>query len=48
MTRLLKDVSEHALVEYGPQMEANILLAMLGPKKGGRPAPAPGSAGGQP
>jgi translation initiation factor IF-3 len=47
MTRLLKDVSEHALVEYGPQMEANILLAMLGPKKGGRPAPAPGSAGGQ-
>jgi translation initiation factor IF-3 len=35
MTRLLQDVSEHALVEYGPQMEANILLAMLGPKKGG-------------
>lgn len=35
MNRLLKDVAEHATVEYGPQMEANILLAMLGPKKGG-------------
>jgi translation initiation factor IF-3 len=34
MNRLLKDIADHAMVEYGPQMEANILLAMLGPKKG--------------
>ena len=34
MTRLLKDVNEHALVEFGPRMEANILLALLAPKKG--------------
>jgi translation initiation factor IF-3 len=40
MNRLLKDIADHALVEYGPQMEANILLAMLGPKKGAAPRPA--------
>lgn len=42
MTRLLKEIEEHALVEFGPRMEANILLALLAPKKtaGARPAPA--------
>jgi translation initiation factor IF-3 len=34
MDRLLKDIMEHALVEFGPRMEANILLALLAPKKG--------------
>ncbi len=39
MDRLLKDVAEHAQVEFGPRMEANILLALLAPKKAGsRPA----------
>jgi translation initiation factor IF-3 len=48
MTRLLKDIAEHAIVEFGPRMEANILLALLGPKKSAgtaRPAaPAAGQA----
>ncbi|HXQ26425.1 MAG TPA: translation initiation factor IF-3 [Candidatus Acidoferrales bacterium] len=35
MERLLKDIMEYALVEFGPRMEANILLALLAPKKGG-------------
>jgi translation initiation factor IF-3 len=34
MERLLKEVADFALVEYGPRMEANILLALLAPKKG--------------
>jgi translation initiation factor IF-3 len=34
MERLLKDINEHAQVELGPRMEANILLALLAPKKG--------------
>ena len=34
MERLLKDIMDHALVEFGPRMEANILLALLAPKKG--------------
>jgi translation initiation factor IF-3 len=34
MDRLLKDVTDHAQVEFGPRMEANILLALLAPKKG--------------
>src|SRR6201987_962820 len=51
MERLLKDINDHALVEFGPRMEANILLALLAPKKGA-PAPqasrsAQSSAGGQ-
>ena len=37
MERLLKEVDDHALVEFGPRMEANILLALLAPKKGGSP-----------
>ncbi len=40
MERLLKDINDHALVEFGPRMEANILLALLAPKKGA-PAPQP-------
>jgi hypothetical protein len=41
MQRLLKEIAEHALVELGPRMEANILMALLAPKKGAtRPAPA--------
>ena len=52
MERLMKDITDYALVEFGPRMEANILLALLAPKKAGagaaatpsRPAPA---AGGQ-
>ena len=39
MTRLLQDINDHALVEFGPRMEANILLALLAPKKGGGSKP---------
>ena len=39
MDRLLKDIMEHAQVEFGPRMEANILLALLAPKKGAVAAP---------
>ena len=35
MERLLKEVNDYALVEFGPRMEANILLALLAPKKSG-------------
>jgi translation initiation factor IF-3 len=34
MNRLLTEISDHALVEIGPRMEANILMALLAPKKG--------------
>ncbi len=34
MERLLKEIGDHAQVEFGPRMEANILLALLAPKKG--------------
>ena len=30
----MKDIVDHAQVEFGPRMEANILLALLAPKKG--------------
>ena len=40
MERLLKDITEHAQIEFGPRMEANILLALLAPKKGAA-APSP-------
>ncbi len=43
MERLLKEITDHALVEFGPRMEANILLALLAPKKGG--ARGAGAAG---
>ena len=48
MERLLKDIADHALLELGPRMEANILMALLAPKKGGavtaRPPTAAGSS----
>jgi translation initiation factor IF-3 len=34
MQRLLADIADHAIVEFSPRMEANILLALLAPKKG--------------
>jgi len=50
MNRLLTDITDHAQVEFGPRMEANILLALLAPKKGAGSSPAPSrpaSSGGQ-
>jgi translation initiation factor IF-3 len=47
MTRLLQEIGEHIIVEFGPRMEANVLLALLAPKKGitgAKPAPAAGAA----
>ena len=41
MDRLLKEITEHAQVEFGPRMEANILLALLAPKKGAGASPSP-------
>ena len=40
MDRLLKEIGDVALVELGPRMEANILLALLAPKKGAPPRAA--------
>jgi translation initiation factor IF-3 len=40
MNRLLTEISDHALVEIGPRMEANILMALLAPKKGAPAKPA--------
>lgn len=41
MQRLLTDIADFALVEFAPRMEANILLALLAPKKGAsKSAPA--------
>jgi translation initiation factor IF-3 len=34
MERLLKEIADYAQVELGPRMEANILMALLAPKKG--------------
>jgi translation initiation factor IF-3 len=42
MNRLLTEIADHALVEIGPRMEANILMALLAPKKGA-PAAKPAS-----
>src|ERR1019366_9434776 len=39
MDRLLKEVGEYAMVELGPRMEANILMALLAAKKGAGSAP---------
>ena len=51
MNRLLMDITDHAQVEFGPRMEANILLALLAPKKGATAVtptrPAQPAAGGQ-
>lgn len=52
MQRLLQEIADQALVELGPRMEANVLMALLAPKRGGggpskpAPAPAPAAAGG--
>jgi len=35
MHRLLGEIADHALVEIGPRMEANVLMALLAPKRGG-------------
>ncbi|MGH9594068.1 MAG: hypothetical protein ACRD5L_13335, partial [Bryobacteraceae bacterium] len=43
MDRLLKDVGEFAMLELGPRREANILMALLAPKKG-MPAAPPAAA----
>ena len=40
MDRLLKEIMDHVQVEFGPRMEANILLALLAPKKGAGSTPA--------
>jgi len=46
MDRLLKDLGDHAQVEIPPRMEANILLALLAPKKtAGRLSPATNPGG---
>jgi translation initiation factor IF-3 len=50
MHRLLGEIADHALVEIGPRMEANVLMALLAPKRGGGappPKPAGAPAGGQ-
>jgi len=50
MDRLLKEIMDHAQVEFGPRMEANILLALLAPKKGAAASPsrpAQSAAGGE-
>ncbi|MGH9816295.1 MAG: translation initiation factor IF-3 [Candidatus Acidiferrales bacterium] len=41
MRRLLNEIAEHAQVELGPRMEANILMALLSPKKGASGAAPP-------
>jgi translation initiation factor IF-3 len=40
MHRLLGEIADHALVEIGPRMEANVLMALLAPKRGGGAPPA--------
>jgi len=47
MERLLKEVNDFALVEFGPRMEANILLALLAPKKSGGPSKTSQPSGAQ-
>lgn len=44
MERLLQDVAEYAMVELGPRMEANILMALLAPKKTAAAKPKPSQA----
>jgi translation initiation factor IF-3 len=44
MHRLLQEIADFALVEIGPRMEANVLMALLAPKRGGGSAKAPASA----
>jgi translation initiation factor IF-3 len=46
MNRLLQEIADHALVEIGPRMEANIMMALLAPKKGGGAKAPAAPAGG--
>lgn len=46
MQRLLKEIEEFAQVEMPPRMEANILLALLAPKKGMPKPPKDGGSSG--
>ena len=39
MQRLLQEIADQALVELGPRMEANVLMALLAPKRGGDLSP---------
>ena len=48
MNRLLMDITDHAQVEFGPRMEANILLALLAPKKGAGATPSRSASAGGP
>src|SRR5216683_6761638 len=41
MNRLLQEITDHAQLELGPRMEANILMALLAPKKGASAAAKP-------
>ena len=47
MHRLLGEIADHALVEIGPRMEANVLMALLAPKRGGTPVKPAGAPAGQ-
>jgi translation initiation factor IF-3 len=44
MNRLLQEIADHALVEIGPRMEANIMMALLAPKRGGGAPAKPSGA----
>jgi translation initiation factor IF-3 len=46
MQRLLADVADFALVEFSPRMEANVLLALLAPKKGASKSAQSGASSG--
>src|ERR1700682_440080 len=48
MNRLLQGIAHHEIVELGPRMEANILMALLAPKKGGTAKTPAAPAAGQP
>jgi translation initiation factor IF-3 len=47
MRRLLEEIAEYAQVELGPRMEANILMALLAPKKGATPVKSAGATASQ-
>jgi translation initiation factor IF-3 len=45
LDRLIKDVKEHAVIEFAPRMEGNTMHAILAPKKIETKAPKPQPAG---
>ena len=47
MQRLLQEIGDYGLVEIGPRMEANILMALLAPKRAGAPKQTPAPSGAQ-